>query len=147
MRVIFIILVLIPALVALGNDFYLFAELHLEKKPFSIALLQKEFQFSALGFIWTHYDLASFKETVKSMPPEDWARIDKMLTFKAFYVGLTFAGIMTTLFFILGLAGVGPFAKDEESSGSMSLGRQSKSARKESFRAGSKSKKANYKRK
>lgn len=84
MRGIFIFLVLIPALVALGNDFYLFAELHLENKPFSFGLLQEKFKFSALGFIWTHYDLASFKETVKSMPPEDWARIDKMLTYKAF---------------------------------------------------------------
>ncbi len=147
MRALPVFLVLIPAFIALGNDLYLFTEIHLEDKLFSIDLLMEKFKFSALGFIWTHYDIDSYKEAVKSMSPEEWAKIDYLLTFKAFHLGLWFAGIMIVIFYAMKLGGIGPFVTDEESTKSMSFGRQSKKAQKDSFRSGTSSKKMKYKRK
>ena len=146
MRAVLIFLFLIPAFAALGHDLYLFHEQH-GTKPMSVELFQKEFKFSALGFLWTRYDLASYKETVASMPAEDWAKIDKMLTNKTFYVALTFAGVMTGFFFLLGLFGIGPFKKDENATANARFGRQSKKSSKDTFRAGGESKKMQYKRK
>lgn len=147
MRALPVFLVLIPAIIALGNDIYLFTEVRLEDQIFSIDLLMEKFRFSALGFIWTHYDIDSFKAAVNSMPPEDWAKVDKLLTFKAFHLAIGFAVVMIVLFYILKMFGVGPFVGDEQTNKSISFSRQSKSGSKDSFRAGSKSKKVKYKRK
>lgn len=144
MRGILVFLLLIPALIALGHDFYLFYIEHLNPGVFSIDLLKKEFKFSALGFIWTAYDEASYRAVVASTVPEDWAKIDKFLTYKAFFVGLAFAGSFIVLFTILALFGIGPFTSEE---GTVSNSRQSKKDQAESFRAGGQSKKMQYKRK
>lgn len=142
MRGTIIILLLIPAIIALGHDAWLFYNEHLNPGAFSIDLLKNEFKFSALGYIWTAYDETSYRMTVESMAAEDWAKIDKFLTYKAFYVGLAFAGIFIALFSILAMFGIGPFV-NEEGSGS----KRSKKSEPESFRGGGKSKKLNYKRK
>ena len=110
-----ILILLIPALIALGHDIYLFYTNFLNPGMFSIDLLMKEFKFSALGFIWTTYDVESYKMAVQSMAPADWAKLDKFLTLKAFYVGLTFTGIFILLFAILKIFGKGPFAGEQES--------------------------------
>ena len=141
MRLGVILLLLIPAFIALGHDFYLFYINHLNPGVFSIDLLKEEFKFSALGFIWTNYELESYKSVVKSTDRETWSTIDTILTWKAFYVGLAFAGIMTVLFLILKIFGVGPFSSEEETS-FVASGKKDVS-----FRAGSSSKKMNYKRK
>ena len=141
MRLGVIILLLIPALIALGHDFYLFYINHLNPGVFTMDLLKEEFKFSALGFIWTSYEVESYKSVVKSADQETWSTIDTILTWKAFYVGLAFAGIMTVLFLILKIFGVGPFASEEQESFVAS------SKKDVSFRAGSQSKKMNYKRK
>ncbi len=108
-----IFLLLIPAFIALGHDIYLFYENFLNPGVFSLDLLLKEFKLSALGFIWTSYDVESYKMAVESMEPKDWAVIDLLLTLKAFYVGLGFAGTFVALFIILKLFGKGPFAKKD----------------------------------
>ncbi|MCB1581011.1 MAG: hypothetical protein H6859_08890 [Rhodospirillales bacterium] len=140
MRASVIFLLLIPAFIALGHDFYLFYNEHLNPGVFSIDLLKKEFKFSALGFIWTTYDEASYKSVVESTAPETWATIDSLLTIKAFYAGLAFAGIFTAFFLILKLFGKGPFVNEEAIY-------MEKSSKDVSFRAGSQSKKMQYKRK
>ena len=140
MRASVIFLLLIPAFIALGHDFYLFYNEHLNPGIFSIDLLKKEFKFSALGFIWTTYDEASYKSVVESTAPETWATIDSLLTIKAFYAGLAFAGIFTAFFLILKLFGKGPFVNEEAIY-------MEKSSKDVSFRAGSQSKKMQYKRK
>lgn len=141
MRASIIFLLLIPAMIALGHDFYLFYNEHLNPGVFSLDLLKKEFKFSALGYIWTTYGTESYRTTVESMPPEDWAKIDKILTFKAFYVALGFAGIFTALFAVLALFGKGPFVT--EGGGSAKRKKEEPT----SFRSGSQSKKMQYKRK
>lgn len=147
MRALPVFLVLIPAIIALGNDIYLFTEVRLADQMFSIDLLMEKFKFSALGFIWTHYDIDSYKAAVDSMPAEDWAKIDKLLTFKAFHLTIGFAVIMIILFYILKMFGIGPFVGDEEAEKSISFSKMSKKASKDSFRAGAGSKKVKYKRK
>ena len=144
MRGILIFILLIPAFIALGHDFYLFYNEHLNPGFFSIDLLKEEFKFSALGYIWTTYDEASYKTVVQSMAPEDWAQIDKFLTYKAFFVALAFAAAILGLLFIIGLLGKGPFAGENTGSSS---GKVKKSKEPESFRSGTKSKKISYKRK
>ena len=145
MRALPVFLVLIPAFIALGNDIYLFTVYFLEDELFTVDLLLENFKFSALGFIWTHYDIDSYQSTVKSMG-DDWSKLDYLLTFKAFHLAIGFAIVMIVLFYIMKMAGFGPFVT-EDSGGSVSFSRQSKSAGKDSFRAGSTSKKMKYKRK
>ncbi|MCB1720174.1 MAG: hypothetical protein H6860_06380 [Rhodospirillales bacterium] len=140
MRASIIFLLLIPAFIALGHDFYLFYNEHLNPGIFSIDLLKKEFKFSALGFIWTTYDEASYKSVVENTAPETWATIDSLLTIRAFYAGLAFAGVFITFFLILKLFGKGPFANEEAVY-------TEKSSKGVSFRAGSQNKKMQYKRK
>lgn len=135
-----IILLLIPAFIALGHDFYLFYIQHLNPGVFSTNLLMEKFKFSALGFIWTNYESESFKAVVKSTDTQTWTTIDTILTWKAFYVGLAFAGFFIFLFLILKLFGKGPFVSE----GTISK-RQSRGSG--SIRAGSKSEKINYSRK
>ena len=138
----FITLLLIPAFIALGHDTYLFYVNYIEPKGFSLDLLMKEFKFSALGFIWTSYDEEGYKTAVGSVDEETWSIIDYLLTFKAVFVGLGFAAVMTVLFGLIGIIfGKGPFAFEGRSVVYSSGGGKGKS-----FRSGEESKKFNYKR-
>jgi hypothetical protein len=109
-----IFLLLIPAFIAIGHDIYLFYTNFLNPGRFSIDLLLKEFKFSALGFIWTTYDVESYKMAFETMEPKDWAMLDFFLTLKAFFVGLAFTSTFIVLFIILKLFGKGPFAAEQE---------------------------------
>ena len=140
MRFSIVFLLLVPAFIALGHDFYLFYNEHLNPGLFSLDLLQEKFKFSALGYIWTTYSIESYKSVVEATAPETWSTIDSLLTIKAFNAGLGFAGFFIILFFILKLFGKGPFVNEQTVS-------YSKSDKSESFRSGSKTKKMNYKRK
>jgi len=140
MRAAIIFLLLIPAFIALGHDFYLFYNEHMNPGIFSIDLLMEKFKFSALGFIWTTYEVESYRSVVAGTAPETWAIIDNILTWKAFYVGLGFAGIFIILFLFLKLFGIGPFVNQGR------INRKQKDTP-ESFRAGAKSKKMQYTRK
>ena len=140
MRGTIIFVLLIPALAAIGHDLYLFHQEHLSPGVFSIDLLMKEFKISALGFLWTTYGLESYKSVVQTTDPETWATIDKMLTFKAFYSALAFAGVFIAFFTILKFMGIGPFVTEEN--------RKTVQEKEiDSLRAGAKSKKMKYKRK
>lgn len=140
MRASLIFLILTPAFIALGHDMYLFYNEHLNPGVFSFELLKEKFKFSALGFIWTTYAEESYKAVFRTTDPKIWKIIDTILTLKAFYVGLGFAGFMMIIFFIMKLFGKGPLVNEEIIHG----GKPSKN---ESFRAGSQNKKLNYKRK
>ncbi|MCB9982971.1 MAG: hypothetical protein H6861_04745 [Rhodospirillales bacterium] len=142
MRASLIFLLLIPAFIALGHDFYLFYNEYLNPGVFSIDLLLEKFKFSALGFIWTTYAEDSYKNVVQSTDPETWATIDSLLTIKAFYAGLAFAGFFIVLFLILKMFGKGPFANEEEAYTNNKF-----SSKSDTFRAGGQSKKMQYKRK
>lgn len=138
----FVLLLLVPALIALGHDVYLFYVNYAEPQGFSVDLLLKEFKFSAFGFIWTTYDEESYKNFVSGADPETWASVDYLLTFKAFHTGLVFAGVLTALFLALSLFGIGPLATEG--------GRIYASDKKKteiSFRSGQGNKKMTYKRK
>ncbi len=138
----FITLLLIPAMVALGHDTYLFYINHVEPHGLTLDLILKEFKFSALGFIWTTYYEEGYKTAVGAVDPETWTIIDYLLTFKAFYVCLGFTGLMIVIYGIIGmLFGKGPLALE---GGRVFYASEKKS---ESFRAGQESKKFNYKRK
>jgi hypothetical protein len=139
----FIILLLIPAMIALGHDTYLFYVNYVETRGFSLDLLMKEFKFSSLGFIWTTYDEESYKTTVGSVDPETWSIIDYLLTFKLVFVCLGFTAVMCVLYFIVGLFGKGPFAIERAAR----VFHSSDSKDATSFRSGQTSKKFEYKRK
>lgn len=140
MRGITIFILLIPAMVAIGHDTYLFYQEHLNPGIFSIDLLMEKFKFSALGFIWTTYSLETYESVVQTTDKDTWSVIDQILTFKTFYAGLLFAGIFIFLFTIFSFAGIGPFASEEGS-------KSAKEKEIESFRSGAQSKKMKYKRK
>lgn len=112
-----IFVLLIPALIALGHDIYLFYINFAQSQPLTLDLVMKEFKFSALGFIWTTYDEASYKSMFETTDPQTWAQIDYVLTWKAFYTGLGFAGIMIILCAVPALFGRGPFSSGEGSGG------------------------------
>ena len=138
----FIFLLLVPAILALGHDFYLFYINFLQTRSFTLDLLLSEFKFSALGFIWTTYNPDGYKATVESTDPETWAIIDYLLTFKAVYVGLGFAAVMTVIYGFFGLVfGLGPLKLEN--------GRIFHASEKTdtSFRSGQQNKKFEYKRK
>ncbi|MBX2833973.1 MAG: hypothetical protein KTR28_03280 [Micavibrio sp.] len=109
-----LIIVMIPALIALGHDGYLFYMEHMNPGRFNMQLLQDKFKFSSLGYIWTTYDVESYKTTRESLSDEDWAELDTILTFKAFYVGLGFAAVMMFILGLFALFGKGPLSKREK---------------------------------
>lgn len=93
----FMFVLALPALAALGHDIYLYYN-----NP------DMGFKFAALGFIWTNYHPESYKWTVEQTQPMGyWDSINSLLAQKAFFVGLAFAGIFYVLIGILKLLGVG----------------------------------------
>lgn len=141
-----IFLFLIPAIIALGHDTYLFYTNIVETKGFTLDLLLSEFKFSSLGYIWTSYDEEGFKMALMSTDKETWAWIDYLLTFQAFYLGLAFAAVMSFIFFFFGVVfGIGPLAF--ENGKVFQSPASSKKKEDTSFRSGQQSKKLNYKRK
>lgn len=108
-----IFILLIPAFIALGHDIYLFVQQHVPNTAMlSLDLIKEKFKFSAFGFIWTHYDPNSYKEAARSLDPDTWASLDKFLTIKAFYAGLTFAGVIVVIMSVFALFGLGPMASE-----------------------------------
>ncbi|NCT41705.1 MAG: hypothetical protein GW778_08625 [Alphaproteobacteria bacterium] len=106
-----IFILLIPAFIALGNDIYLFQANHLTgNTPLSIDLIKEKFKFSAFGFIWTTYSPETYKAAATSLDPKTWATLDSLLTIKAFFAGLSFAGIIVVFIAFFGFFGLGPMA-------------------------------------
>lgn len=115
MRIPFLLIfvLLIPAMIALGHDIYLFYVNHAQDAHMiTTDLIKEKFKFSAFGFIWTNYEPESYKATVAGFDPETWAKIDKFLTIKAFYAGLTFAGVIVAILAFFALFGIGPMASE-----------------------------------
>ncbi len=137
MRSSLILFLLIPTFIALGHDVYLFYTNYLNPGVFSFDLLQKEFKFSSLGYIWTTYGRESFDATVMATEGTYWPIIDKILTLRATVAGLIFAGFFLILFLILKMFGRGPFVEE---------GTVSKKKSSDSFRSGKQSGKIKYKR-
>ena len=110
-----IFVLFLPALVALGHDMYLFFTNHVDDPVMlSSKDVEEGFKFSALGFIWTNYEPESYKAVAASMSQENWAILDFLLTIKAFFAGLVFAGIIILPLMLLGLFGIGPMAKENK---------------------------------
>ena len=115
MRIPFLLIfvLLIPAMIALGHDAYLFYVNHAqEARVMTTELVQEKFKFSAFGFIWTNYAAESYKAVAAGLDPETWAMVDKFLTIKAFYAGLTFAGVIVALMAFFALFGLGPMTSE-----------------------------------
>lgn len=105
-----ILLLLIPAMIALGHDIYLFVSQLDQNQIINLDTIREDFKFSALGFIWASYEPESLKTIAQSMDKDDWLLYENFLTFKAFFVGLGFAGIFIILFTVLKFFNHGPFA-------------------------------------
>lgn len=115
MRIPFLLIfvLLIPAMIALGHDIYLFYENHAKDAPMvTTDIIQEEFKFSAFGFIWTNYAPESYKMTRLSLEADTWAMVDQFLTITAFYAGLTFAGVIVAFMAFFALFGLGPMASE-----------------------------------
>jgi len=115
MRIPFLLIfvLLIPAMIALGHDIYLFYVNHAEAaRVVNVDLVEEKFKFSAFGFIWTNYFIESYKATAAALDPQTWALVDKFLTIKAFFAGLTFAGVITGIMAFFALFGLGPMASE-----------------------------------
>ena len=103
-------LVALPALIALGHDFYLFYLVNEDvAKDMDIAALTslygenrpgRGFNFSSFGFIWTHHAPDNFRETFQSGQSGDtgfWASIRPYLSWEAFPTFGIFAGVVYAL--------------------------------------------------
>lgn len=115
----FMLIVALPALAALGHDIWLFYD------NYGLGSIQRDLEtilqekgasslFAALGFIWTQYCPDSYAWTVENTAPETWALISEFLTYKAFFVAAAFAGAVYILLGLLKLLGVWPFAGERQ---------------------------------
>ncbi len=93
----FMFIVALPALAALGFDIYLFA---MDQS--------KGFMMTTPGYILTHYYMDGYKWTVENTG-EYWPYIDFVLAQKSVYVGAAFAGAWYALLLILKILRVYPF--------------------------------------
>lgn len=110
--IILIIVLLIPAFVALGHDIYLFYTNEAQSGMLNLDLIKEKFKFSALGFIWTNYYPDGYKTVASGLDSETWKIVDQFLGFKAFFAGLSFAGAIVGLMIFFALFGLGPMASD-----------------------------------
>lgn len=109
----FMFIILIPAIAALGHDIYLFTQNSSVNE--ATELLQENAAnadsfFADLGFVWTEYAPESYKQTVEILEPEQWKVVNGILAHKAVIVALAFAGAVYALLFLLSLLKVWPFA-------------------------------------
>lgn len=114
----FMFIVLIPALVALGHDIYLFViDGHVDQFPEVITDGERPIKsfFASLGWIWTNYHPESYKWTVQNVSAEDWALINSVLSKKAVVLGLGFAGFFYAILGVFKILGVWPFRKEDKS--------------------------------
>jgi hypothetical protein len=95
----FMFVVALPLLAALGHDAYLF---YMNQ--------DKGFELAALGFIWTKYEPESYRWTVEATEPMGyWPYINLILAQKAALVGAAFAGFFYVILLILKILGAWPF--------------------------------------
>jgi hypothetical protein len=112
----FLFLVTIPALIALGHDLYLF---YADNGMNSVAAdVSQQIEdkgatsfFATLGWIWTHYSPDSYKWAVENTEPDIWAYINTALSWKAFFTGLGFAAFFFVLIGIMKVFRLGPFSE------------------------------------
>lgn len=97
----FMFILALPALAALGHDAYLF---YMNQ--------DKGFELAAAGFIWTKYHPESYRWTVEATSPDYWPYINEILAQKAVLVGAAFAGFFYVILGILKVLGVWPFAEE-----------------------------------
>lgn len=94
----------IPALIALGHDFYLFYLVNQDTaNDLNIAQLTalytqdtpgRSFHFASFGFLWTHYAPDNFRDTAQSIGPESWNALRPYLSWQAFpTLGIFAAGV------------------------------------------------------
>lgn len=101
---IFIFIVSIPALLFAIHDFYIFYEA--QGKPMNAGMVAKMasetrpakvFDFTSVGFLLNRYSPAFHQSLLDSMTLAEQENFKLFLTFKAFYLSMAFALIMSTL--------------------------------------------------
>jgi hypothetical protein len=97
----FMFIVALPALAAIGFDLYLFGQAQAEDPS-------AEFMMTTPGYILTHFHMDTYKWLVENTG-EHWPTVDSILAHKTFYVGLAFAGIWYALLLVLKILRVYPF--------------------------------------
>ena len=112
MRTVIMILALVPALVALGHDAYLFY-INQDNPIYQEGDFTRF--FASLGYIWTTYHPASYQSVIESVSPETWTEINGFLTQKAFFVALAFAGAIYAIVIVLWFFGIGRYKPEFES--------------------------------
>ena len=96
----FMFVVAIPALAALGFDVYLYA---MDQ--------DKGFMMTTPGYLLTHYTMPTYKQLVE-ISGEYWPYVDLILAQKSVYVGIGFAAIWYVLLLLLKILRIYPFNAD-----------------------------------
>lgn len=103
----FLLIVTLPVLIALGHDLYLFyvaqdqgLNMDLVTKIYTEDRPARQFDFAALGFIWTKYSPDTYALMAESFEPSEWANIQELLKLKAVYVFGAFAVLMYIIAFL-----------------------------------------------
>lgn len=81
-----IMVLTIPALVALGHDFYLY-----------YANPEKGFMFASLGFTWLHYSPTSYQEFFTKLSPDAAENVKFLLKQKNFFIGIFISVILPVM--------------------------------------------------
>ena len=95
----FAFIVLIPAIVAIGHDVYLFITQTGIENYDGISGGDKPWHshFAALGWIWTNYHPDSYRWVSQNIDPSQWTFISALLGQKAVVVSLCFGAVLYTI--------------------------------------------------
>jgi len=105
------ILLLTPALAALGYDMYQFQSNLEDNQTISIERFQADFKLSDLGFILKQQSPETLNMLATNVPEDMIPTVEALLKTKALYITLGSSGALLALFLLLGLLGLGPCKK------------------------------------
>ena len=98
---VFIIIILLPFLAALGHDAWLYYEGGMEA-----------FKLTSAGFLWTHYHPDSFKWAAENLGQGVWDVLNWLLPQKAVYITSVLPAVFCPLLLILYVFRLWPFDPD-----------------------------------
>lgn len=126
----FIFIICLPLLAAIGHDIYLFVtQTGLENTGDVLAGGDKPWHsyFATAGWIWTSYSPDTFRTVAQSLEPDEWKSLNVVLGQKAVVLGGVFAAFWMLVLGLLKLLKLGPFRA--ESGSGKSFGRDKTTGR------------------
>ena len=100
---IFILIILLPLLAALGHDAWLYYEGGMEV-----------FKLTSAGFLWTNYSPETFTWAADNLNQEIWDMLNRILPYKAVYIAGVLPAVLCPVLLILYVFRLWPFDPDRD---------------------------------